>query len=35
MGWYENMTKQQRHDFWKVITVCAIGALLILSNTSQ
>lgn len=31
MGWYENLTKQQKKDFWKVIAVCVIGSFLILS----
>lgn len=31
MGWHENLTKQQKKDFRKVIAVCVIGSFLILS----
>jgi protein tyrosine phosphatase len=30
MDWYKNMTKQQREDFWKVITVSVTGAIIVL-----
>lgn len=31
MTWYNNMTKQQKQSFQKVIAVCAAGVIFILS----
>lgn len=30
MKWYNDMTEQQKQSFKKVISVCGIGAILIL-----
>lgn len=30
MKWYIDMTEQEKRSFWKVITVCGVGAILIL-----
>ena len=30
MKWYNDMTKQEKRSFQKVITVCVVGAILIL-----
>jgi hypothetical protein len=30
MNWFNRMTYRQKHDFWKVIIVFAIGATLVL-----
>lgn len=30
MKWYNDMTEQQKRSFLKVISVCVIGAILIL-----
>lgn len=30
MKWYNDMTEQQKQNFKKVITICVVGAILIL-----
>ncbi|WP_272493314.1 hypothetical protein [[Clostridium] innocuum] len=30
MKWYNDMSKQEKRSFQKVITVCVVGAILIL-----
>ena len=30
MKWYNDMTEQEKRSFQKVITICVVGAILIL-----
>lgn len=30
MKWYIDMTEKDKHDFWKVIIVCVLGAISVL-----